>query len=140
PLQFGDRRDGTRIAPSDLPAGKTVWMDCVEGGVHLVKAGASQRPPRLLSVPLPDGQVRVTELASGSELHAVHRCGEVILAIRRHDVRAYALSDGRQLGRALNPHRWASGRYFRGESHFYFVAWDGENAKFQPVTMPGTFL
>ena len=139
-VQFRDHRTGARIVASDLPAGKTVWMGCVEDVVHLVKAGASQRPPWLLSVPLPDGQVRVTELASGSDLHAVHCCGEVILAIRRHDVRAYSLSDGRQLGRALNPHSWVHGRLFLGHSHFYFAAWDGENVKFEPVTMTGTFL
>jgi len=32
----------------------------------------------------------------------VHRSGEVILAIRRHDVRAYSLANGKLLGRALN--------------------------------------
>jgi len=39
------------------------------------------------------------DLASGPELLAVHRYGDAIILIRRHDVRAYALSDGRLLGR-----------------------------------------
>ena len=35
---------------NDLPGGKTVWMDCVEDTLHIVKAPANQRPARLLSL------------------------------------------------------------------------------------------
>jgi len=134
-VQFRDRNLGGRILAGDLPGGKTMWMELVEGTLHLVKAGASQRPARLLSVSLPPGELRVTDLVSGSELHAVHRYGDAILAIRSHDVRTYALSDGHPLGQAANPHQWENGRFFRGSSHFYFAVWDGERVKFEPVMM-----
>lgn len=137
-VQFRDQRTGARVLASDLPGGKTMWLDCVAEVVHLVKAAASQRPARLVSVPLPDGPARVVALAIGGDLRAVHRSGEVILVIRHADVRAHALSDGRLLGRALSPHRWDHGRFFRGRSHFYFAVWDGTGVKFEPVTLPGT--
>jgi len=135
-VQFRDQRSGARVLANDLPSGRTLWMDCVEGTVHAIKAGSSQRPARLLSLLLPDGGLRVADLAIGSELVAVHRYGEAVVAIRQHDVRAYALSDGRLLGQAANPHRWVNGRFFRGTSHYYFVVWDGERVKFEPVTVP----
>jgi hypothetical protein len=136
-VQFRDKSTGARVLASDLPGGKTLWMDCVEGVVHVVKAAASQRPARLLSLSLSDGQLRLLELVTGEEVQAVHRCGEAILLIRKVDVRAHALSDGRLLGRALNPHHWVNGRFFRGQTHFYFAGWDGQAVKFEPVTMPG---
>jgi hypothetical protein len=75
-------------------------------------------------------------LEAGSELLGVHRCGEVILAIRRHDVRAYSLADGKLLGRAINSYRWIHGRFLRGDSGFWFPTWDGQQVKFEPVTLP----
>ncbi|HEX5219615.1 MAG TPA: hypothetical protein VFZ59_08610 [Verrucomicrobiae bacterium] len=139
-VQFRDLRKGARELASDLPSGKTVWMDVVERTVYAVKMGASQRPARLLSFPLPDGPRRVTDLVMGPELLAVERDGEAILLIRSHDVRAYALSDGRLLGRVLNPLRWVHGRYFRGERDFHFALWDGETVRFEEVTLPTTIL
>jgi len=137
-VQFRDQQKGARELASDLTSGKTVWMDVIEGTVYAVKTGASQRPARLLSLPLPDGPVRVTDLVIGPELLAVQRDGEAILLIRNHDVRAYALSDGRLLGRVLNPLRWVHGRYFRGERDFHFALWDGETVRFEEVTLPTT--
>jgi hypothetical protein len=137
-VQFRDQQKGARELASDLPAGSTVWMDCENNSVFAVKTGASQRPARLLSLLLPDGQLRVTDLVAGSELLAVYRDGEVLLLIRSHDVRAYALSDGRMLGRVINALKWIQGRYFRGESQFHFVLWDGIAVKFEPVTLPTT--
>ncbi len=138
-VRFRDLRAGGRVLASELPGGRTIWMDCVAGALHLVKAGTSRHPTRLVSVPLAGGPVRVTDLVSGLELQAVHRCGETILVIRTHDVRAYSLGDGRLLGHSPNPHRWVHGRFLRGQSHFYFAVWDGENVKFEAVTLPGAY-
>jgi len=137
-VQFRDQQKGARELASDLPPGKTVWMDVIDGTVHAVKLGASQRPARLLSFPLSEGPLRVVDLASGPELLAVHRDGDTLLLIRNHDVRAYALNDGRLLGRVLNPLRWVHGRYFRGEQEFHFALWDGEVVRFEEVTLPNT--
>ena len=134
-VQFRDHRTGARVLASDLPGGKTLWMDCVDGAVQVVKAAASQRPARLLSLTLPDGQLRVTDLASGPEVQAVYRYGDVILLLRIPTCAPTALSDGRLLGRVLNPHLWQNGRYFRGQNHL-FAVWDGESVKIEPVTMP----
>jgi hypothetical protein len=135
-LRFKDAKTGARVLASNMPPGKTMWMDCTGGVVHIVKAGASQRPTRLLSLSLPYGQLRVTDLVSGPEVCAVHRYGEAIVVIRGHDVRAHALGDGRQLGHAMSPHLWVNGRYFRGDRYFHFAVWDGERVKFEPVTTP----
>lgn len=135
-VQFKDYKQGARVLASNMPGGKTIWMDCVGGIIHLVKAGSSQRPTRLLSLTLPHGELRVADLVSGPEVVAVHRYGEVIVLIRQHDVRAHLLGGNRQLGHAMNPHPWANGRFFRGTQHFYFAVWDGERVKFEPVTMP----
>ena len=132
-VQFRDQQKGARELASDLPAGKTVWMDCENNTVFAVKMGASQRPTRLLSLTLPDGQLRGTDLAAGSELLAVHRDGKVMILIRAHDVRAYALSDGRMLGQKLNVLKWVRGRFFRGETHFHFVLWVGETHRIRGV-------
>ncbi|MFO1513668.1 MAG: hypothetical protein U1F83_12245 [Verrucomicrobiota bacterium] len=139
-VQFRDQQKGARELATDLPPGKTIWLDVVAGNVHAVKLGASQRPTRLLSLSLPEGPLRVTDLVSGSDLLAVHRDGDVLLLIRNHDVRAQALSDGRLLGRVLNPLRWVHGRYFRGETEFHFAVWNGESVRFEPVTLPTTIL
>lgn len=140
-VRYRDQQSGARVLASNLPGGKTVWMDCPEDGaeVYAVKADASQRPARLLSLSLPYGNLRVTDLSSGPDVKAVHRYANVILVIRSNEVRAFSLSDGRMLGKALNPHRWVNGRYFRGTNHFYFVVWDGERVKFEPVTIPTAF-
>jgi hypothetical protein len=135
-VRFRDQRTGAHVFASDLPGGRTIWMDCVAAVVHVVKSAASQRPARLCSLPLADPQLRVMDLVTGEEIRAVFRCGEVILVIRDADVRAHGLSDGRFLGRILNPHRWLIGRFFRGQSHFYFAAWDGLSVKLEPVTLP----
>lgn len=139
-VRYGGQPAGARVLASDLPAGKTIWMDCDGTEVHVVKAGTNQRPARLLSLSLPYGNLRVVDLIMGSEIQAVHRYGDAIVVIRSNEVRAYSLTDGRLLGRSLNVHQWVSGRYFRGTSHFYFAVWDGERVKFEPVTMPGTVL
>jgi hypothetical protein len=91
---------------------------------------------------LPHGQLRVTDLASGPELQAVHRYGDAIVAIRSHDVRAYALSDGRLLDQARNQYRWFNGRYLRGANNttIYFALWDGAHVTFEPGTIPSKYL
>ncbi|MGC3961066.1 MAG: hypothetical protein QM813_24990 [Verrucomicrobiota bacterium] len=132
-IRFRDQQTGARILAAELPGGRTVWMDCVDGVVHVIKSVASQRPARLLSYPLPDGPLQVVDLVAGEDVLAVHRYGGVILLIRRTDVRAYALSDGQMVGKVLNPHRWANGRFFRGEKHYYFAAWDGQMIKFEAI-------
>jgi hypothetical protein len=139
-VQFRDQRSGARVLANDLPGGNTIWIDCDGNEAHLVKAGASQRPARLLSLSLPHGALRVTDLSLGPEIQAVHRSGDVILVIRPHDVRAYALSDGRLLDQARNPHRWTNGRFFRDNNHFYFAGWDGTRVKIEPVILPTVYL
>ena len=134
-VQFRDTR-GARVRANDLPNGKTLWMDCVTDTLYLVKAGASQRPTRLVTVPLASGPLRVTDLVSGDEVKAIHRYGDAIVVIRDTDVRAHSLGDGRLLQRVLNPHRWIHGRYCKGQDHFYFVVWDGTGIRFEPVALP----
>jgi hypothetical protein len=135
-IRFNHYTSGGRVLASELPPGKTAWMARVDDTVHVVKASTTQRPSWLLSVPVTGGTPRACELESGSELLAVHRCGEVILAIRRHDVRAYSLADGKLLGRALNPYHWVHGRFMRVKDRFWFPAWDGQQVKFDPVSLP----
>lgn len=135
-VRFRDYNSGGRVLASDLPPGKTVWMSRVEDTVHVVKASTTQRPSWLLSVPVTGGAHRAFELEAGSELLAIHRCGEVILAIRRHDVRAYSLADGKLLGRALNSYHWVHGRFLRVKDRYWFPVWDGQQVKFEPVTLP----
>jgi hypothetical protein len=139
-VRYGGPQWGARVLASDLPGGKTIWMDCDGSELHVVKAGASQRPARLLSLSLPHGQLRVMDLMSGPEVQAVYRYGSAIVTIRSHDVRAYSLSDGQLLGQSPNPHRtWVNGRFFQGaNNNFYFAVWDGERVKFEPVTIPAT--
>jgi hypothetical protein len=138
-VQFRDSRSGGSILATDLPVGKPIWMGCIHDTVHLVKAGASQRPTRLISFPLPDGPVRVTDLVNGADLLAIHQCGDVILTIRTHDVRAHALDDGRLLATVRNPYRWIHGRFFGGDQQFHFAVWDGERVKFEPLTLHEPF-
>jgi len=76
------------------------------------------------------------ELANGAEMLAAHRYGDVLLVVRRHDVRAYSLADGQHLGHVMSPHPWVHGRYFRGEKSFFFALWDGAEVTFEPVTIP----
>ena len=133
-------QSGARVIASNLPSGMTIWMDYDGTEIHAVKAVASQRPARLVSISVPHGKLRVTELVGGPGVQEVYRYADTIIVIRSNDVRAYSLSDGRTLGKAVNPHSWVNGRYFRGSNHFYFAVWDGERVKFEPVTMPGKYL
>ncbi len=133
-VQFRDHQAGARILASDLPGGRAAWMGCVEGVLHTVKASGTAR---LFSLP-PNGHPRVMDLMLDEDLCAVHQCGDVILLIRKTDVSAYALGDGRLLGRVENPHRWVNGRFFRGPGRYYFVTWDGQGVKFEPVTLPSS--
>jgi hypothetical protein len=135
-VRFRDETSGGRVLASELPPGKTAWMSRVDDVVHVVKASTTKRPSWLLSVPASGGTPRVIELEPGTELLGIHRCGEVILAIRRHDVRAYSLADGKLLGRAINPYHWVHGRFLRVKDRFWFPTWDGQQVKFEPVTLP----
>src|ERR1043166_7481638 len=139
-VQFRDQRSGARVLASDLPGGRTIWMDCDGTTVHAVKLGSNQRPARLLSLSLPHGQLRVMDLSSGPEIQAVHRYGETIVTIRSHDLRAHALSDGRLLDQTRVPYRWCHGRFFRGDRAFYFAVWDGARVKLEQVTIPSKYL
>jgi hypothetical protein len=139
-VRFRDQRSGARVLASDIPGGRTIWMDADGSEVHAVKLGSNQRPARLLSVSLPYGQLRVTDLASGPELQAVHRYGDAIVTIRSHDARAYSLADGRLLDQARNLYRHRNGRYLFGEKGFHFAVWDGTRVKFEPVSMPIKYL
>jgi hypothetical protein len=138
--RFRDQRLGARVLASDLPGGRTIWMDADGEEVHVVKLGSNQRPARLLSVSLPDGQLRVADLASGPEIQGVHRYGDAIVAIRSHDVLAYSLADGRLLEKRTNPYRVWHGRYLRSEKGVHFVVWDGASLRFEPVTLPRKYL
>ncbi|HUA37785.1 MAG TPA: hypothetical protein VMA35_05220 [Candidatus Sulfopaludibacter sp.] len=140
-VRYGSQQSGARVLAGNLPGGKTIWMECLEDSaeVHAIKADASQRPARLLSLSLPYGNLRVTDLMGGmgvEPVRAVYRYADTILVIRLTDVRAHSLSDGRMLGKALIAHQWVNGRYFRGTNHFYFAVWDGERVKFEPVHLP----
>src|SRR5262249_8777512 len=139
-VQYTNQRAGARVLAHDLPGGRTIWMDFDGGEILVVKAGSSQRPTRLISVSPSHGQMRVMDLAGGAEALAACRYGDVIVLIRSTDVRAYSLMDGRLLGQAVNPHRWLNGRFFRGTGHFYFVVWNGEQVRFEPVQMPKTMV
>ena len=138
-IRFQNGESGGRLLASELPPGKAVWMTCENGVVHVIKGAVSQRPSRLLSVPVTGGEPRSCDLESGSELLAVHCAGEIILVIRRHDIRAYSLSTGQMLGRALNHYQWVHGRYFRGKDRFWFPVWDGQQVKFEPLALPKPF-
>ncbi len=137
-VKYRDSTKGTQSLAWDLPGGKTIWLDHANGKVFAVKSGDGQRPARLVCVDAEGGPARVHELGGGPEILAVHRYGEVILAIRSHDARAFSLADGRLLDQARNPHRWMNGRFLRGQNYHYFAAWDGEGIKFQYVTFPAT--
>lgn len=139
-VRFGRPQAGARILADELPGGKSIWMDCDGSQVQAIKSGSSQRPARLLSLALPCGELRVTDLISGEEVQSAYRYGEAIVLVRPHDVRAYSLADGRLLSQALNPHLWVNGRFFRGTNRFYFVVWDGERVKFEPVSIPSAYL
>jgi hypothetical protein len=134
--QFQNYEKGACFLAHDLPPGRTLWIECLHETVYLVKAGSNNRPARLLSIAITGGFLRTTNLVSGDDILAVHRQGEVILILRPHEVRAYALNDGRLLGRTLNPHSWLHGRYFRGQKNFYFASWDGLAVQFQALNLP----
>jgi hypothetical protein len=136
--RFRNSTKGAQVLAWDLPANKTIWMDCVGTIVYAMKLGDGQRPARLISVDVEGGLARVFELGGGPEILGVYRYGEVVLTIRSHDVRAFSLRDGRLLDQARNPHRWINGRFLRGQNYHYFAAWDGESVKFQYVTFPST--
>jgi len=138
-VRFQDSKTGGRVLASDLPPGKTVWMTCQNGLVHVVKGSVGRKPSWLLSMPVTGGESRSFDLESGSELLAVHCAGEAILVIRRHDIRAYSLSTGQMLGRTLNHYEWVHGRYFRGKDRFWFPVWNGQQVKFEPLPLPEPF-
>ncbi len=135
-VQFRGPGCGARVLASELPHGRTLWMGCVEDTVYVLKSGSTERPARLLSRSVPDGPLRVFDLASGPEILAVHRYGEVIVLLREYDVRAYSLHDGRLRGQVRNPYQWCHGRFLRGPSHMHFALWDGSQIKLDPITMP----
>jgi hypothetical protein len=105
---------------------------------HVVKLGANQRPLRLLTFPLPNGPLRMIDLAGSHAWQAVHRCGDVILLLRTGEVRAFSLADGRQVGQVVELRPWLHGRFFRGKAGFLFATWDGERIKLEPVSLPDT--
>jgi len=137
--KFQSQEKGVRFLSYDSPPGKIIWMECVNEMVYLVKESRNQRPARLCSQAASGGTLRSADLVSGEDILAVHRYGETLLLIRAHDVRAYALNDGRLLGRAVNPHNWSHGRFFRGQKQFYFAGWNGTAVQFQPVDLPHRF-
>jgi hypothetical protein len=126
---------GGRVVIPRLPGVRTLWMEQVEGVVYLVRASANQRPARLISIPQGHPH-RVVDLCAGEPALAAVRSGSVVLVIRERDVCAFALSDGRQLDRALSPHRWHRGRFFGGGQKYFFVHWTGHAIRFDPVTLP----
>ncbi len=134
--QFRGPGSGARMLAGELPHGRTVWMDCLGETVYVVKAGSTERPARLLSMRVPHGELRVIDLASGPEMLAVHRYGEVIVVLRSYDVRAYSLNDGRLVGQVRNPYEWCHGRFLRGPAHMHFALWDGQQVKLERITMP----
>jgi hypothetical protein len=137
--KFQTPEKGVRFLSYDSPAGKTIWMECLNEMVYLVKDSRNNRPARLCSQSINGGSLRTVDLVSGEDILAVHRYGETLMVIRAHDVRAYALNDGRLLGRAVNPHTWIHGRFFRGQKQFYFAGWNGTVVRFQPVNLPHRF-
>jgi hypothetical protein len=137
--KFQSQEKGVRFLSYDSPVGKTIWMECLNETVYLVKESRNHRPARLCSQPASGGALRTVDLVSGEDILAVHRYGETLMLIRAHDVRACALNDGRLLGRAVNPHNWSHGRFFRGQKQFYFAGWNGTAVQFQPVNLPHRF-
>lgn len=139
-VQFRDSRSGARVLTAELPSTRTLWMDSTEGAVHVVKAKAGPHPARLLTLKLPDEPLRVMELPGQSKLLAVHRYGDVILAIHGAEVCAHALSDGRLLARtSMEMPAWINGRFFRGPDAFHVAVWDGTRVKLEPVPVPKPF-
>ncbi len=134
-VQFGDRRRGGRVLADQLPHGRTIWMDCGDDRLHLVKAGSNAHPARLVSLNLPHDNLRVSELVSGAEVLAVHRYGDVIVLIRHYDVRAYSLADGKLVGQVRNPYHWCQGRFLRGPAHMHFAVWDGQQVKLEAIPL-----
>jgi hypothetical protein len=136
-VQFRDALAGARVLAGDLPPGRTLWLECRASTVFLLKAGARQRPARLVTVNAAQGSVRVTDTVIG-EVLAAQRQGEVLLVIRPGEVCAYALSDGRRLGHKPTPQHWLQGRYFRHRDGFCFASWDGTEVHLEEVTLPRT--
>jgi hypothetical protein len=134
-ITFEGRRTGGQTLTGRLPPGRTVWMGVADGEVHLLKAAGLRRPIRLVSVPAAGGEPRVTDLLSGVEWVAAHATEGVLLLIRTHKIRAFALSDGRALGGTVHPHRWLHGRYFASQDSFYAATWDGQAVRLDPVTL-----
>ncbi len=139
-VKYRDSRSGARVLASELPGGKTPWMDARPDKIYAVKASSSQRPARLLSLSFENDQMRAIDLAGGDSVLAVHPYGDALVVIRPHDIRAYSLSDGKLLDQMLNIHQWIHGRFFRGTEHFLFIVWDGARLKYEPVNVPPRFF
>jgi hypothetical protein len=138
-VRFSSALRGARVVGSGLPAGKTVWMDCMGANIHVIKGASGDRPVRLASLSSWNESPRVVDLLSGKDLLAVHRYGDIVLLMRSADIRAHSLTDGRLLDRAVNHLTHVHGRFLRGKEHFHFAAWNGERITVEQVVLPKSF-
>ena len=136
-IRYEGSRRGGEILLTKVPPGKTLWLERLDAGTYVLKAGNLQRAARLVHA-APNGPARVMELGTGMPTLAAWRTGNVLLVIGDTDVCAYSLRDGQLLDRLPNPGRWHRGRFFSSSQKFYVVNWDGANVRFDSVDFPAS--
>ncbi|HAM70553.1 MAG TPA: hypothetical protein DCM86_02805 [Verrucomicrobiales bacterium] len=135
-VSFGPPVQGGEVVHPLLPGGRTLWLERVQGLIHLVQGSTPGAPAHLVSIP-PKGAPAVIELCAGDPELSAYRSGDAVLVVRDRDVQAYSLSEGRLLDRAVSPHRWHRGRFFSTAHVFHFAHWTGQGIRFDPVPLVG---
>ncbi|KAF0177789.1 MAG: Uncharacterized protein FD161_2233 [Limisphaerales bacterium] len=138
-IEFRDQQRGGRVLVAQLPPGQTAWMDATADTVRLVKAGASQRPFRLVTVSRSGGPMRVVDLVSGPNFRHAHVTRDVLMLSFERLVVAFSLADGRRLGeREIEKPgtKWIHERFlFRNEA-LNAIIWNGQQIVLIELLLP----
>ncbi len=138
-IEFRDQQRGGRVLAAQIPPGQTAWMDATADTVRLVKAGASQRPFRLVTVPRSGGEMRVVDLVSAPDFRHAHVNHDVLLLLFERVILAFSLADGQRLHeRELEPagSRWLSERFLFQKEELHAVIWNGQHVILMHLPLP----
>lgn len=127
---------GARILATDMPGGRTVWLDADDTGrVVVVRGRDGGGKMAVIIVPAGGGEPRVARFTGPQQPLAVFKQRTVLLVILHTRVAVVACESAEVLAETPIPEalRWLSSRYFRDNVDLWFVSWDGAQARWDKI-------
>jgi hypothetical protein len=135
-FQWTDSKFGARIRATDMPGGRTVWLEVDETGrIIAVRGRDGGGKMAVIIMPVDATEPLIARFTGPQQPMHVFQDRTVLLLILHTRITVVALDSAEVLAETplRERLRWLSGRYFTDGVDLWFVSWDGAQARWDKI-------